>query len=514
MAGTLPEVHSPRWIGSTADAMHILQGWVTLDDAAAFFRVKPAYLSKLLWRTSQSSLYNTFMIPKRSGGSRTICAPNSKLAYLQRRLADLLTAAYTPRSLVHGFVPGKSIVSNASQHVRRPWVLNVDLQDFFGSINFGRVQGRLMKGPFCVPERGATIIAQLCCYDNALPQGACTSPILSNIVATSLDRQLARLAKEYRVVVTRYADDISISTWERRFPSDLAYIDMHTQPRHTVIGHRLQAIVSRSGFSLNEPKSRLQPNSQRQEVTGLVVNRGVGVPQRYIRRLRGAIHAWTIYGEAAAELMFYKHYCTRHRATSKPPPFRDVIRGQLEFVRSVKGTSSQVVHNLLLQFARLTADSPEQFESQYRELIEMRQRDVFVCHASEDKESIALPLVEAFTTNSISVWFDIGEVKFGDSLTQKINQGLRDSRYVLLLLSQASVRKRWQNKELQAALAMEVDSGQTKILPVLIGNDQQVEFIRQQYPILHDKRFERWSDGIENVVEAVRDAIDSARSHE
>src|SRR5690606_10472469 len=127
------------------------------------------------------------------------------------------------RSLAHGFERRRSIVTNASLHKRRRYVLNLDLEDFFPSFNFGRIRGFFIKDKhFGLDEKVATVLAQIACHDNELPQGSPCSPIISNLVAHLLDVRLARMAKRYKCTYSRYADDRTFSTNQREFPSQLA----------------------------------------------------------------------------------------------------------------------------------------------------------------------------------------------------------------------------------------------------------------------------------------------------
>ena len=113
---------------------------------------------------------------------------------------------------VHGFVKNKSVLSNAKQHLKKKYILNLDLKNFYGSINFGRVRGLFMSKPFNMGDRAATIIAQICCDNDSLPQGACTSPIISNFIMSRLDKELIQFAKNTHTTYTRYADDMLISS--------------------------------------------------------------------------------------------------------------------------------------------------------------------------------------------------------------------------------------------------------------------------------------------------------------
>ena len=114
--------------------------------------------------------YREFTIPKRSGGTRRICAPRKALLNLQRDMLRLIEPDYQPRTHVHGFVSGRqrSIVSNARQHVGKRWVLNIDLEDFFETIHFGRVRGRLVAPPYDYPEEIAQFVAHIACFDDCM----------------------------------------------------------------------------------------------------------------------------------------------------------------------------------------------------------------------------------------------------------------------------------------------------------------------------------------------------------
>ncbi len=188
-----------------------------------------------------------------------------------------------------------TIMTNGRAHVTRRHVFNVDLQDFFGSINFGRVRGFFIKDQnFLLHEDVATVIAQIACYENKLPQGSPCSPVISNLIAHSLDILLAAHAAHKGVIYTRYADDLTFSTNKENFPETIAKkIDDHNwEP-----GSSLTRIVVRSGFDFNEKKTRMQYRDSRQEVTGLTVNRKVNVPATYRHKLRSMVRSLFRTGE-------------------------------------------------------------------------------------------------------------------------------------------------------------------------------------------------------------------------
>jgi hypothetical protein len=132
------------------------------------------------------------------------------------------------------------------------------------------------------------------------------------------------------------------------------------------------------------------------------------------------------------------------------------------------------------------------------------KRDVFFCHASEDKEEVVRPLVEACTEEGISCWYDEAEIQWGDSITEKVNEGLANSRYVVVVLSQASAVKTWPQRELNAVLNQEASRGEVKILPLLVGSPDDQQEILAKFPLLNDKRYLPWGVDLREIVRALR----------
>jgi RNA-directed DNA polymerase len=267
----------------------------SLKQLAAILDIQPSFLSFTLY-ISQAPKYSTFTIPKKGGGERQIDAPNEKLKSIQRGVADLLYDCIAeieeanPRGhLSHGFRRGRSIVTNARVHTNRRFVLNLDIQDFFPTINFGRVRGFLMKNHgFQLHERVATVLAQIAC-NGSLPQGSPCSPILSDLIAHVLDVRLVRLAKANGCSYSRYADDLTFSTNQREFPSQLATFSQETSAWN--IGTALAATIANAGYNINQAKTRMQSRAGRQTVTGLTVNRKVNIQSTYYRSARAMCYA-------------------------------------------------------------------------------------------------------------------------------------------------------------------------------------------------------------------------------
>lgn len=127
-------------------------------------------------------------------------------------------------------------------------------------------------------------------------------------------------------------------------------------------------------------------------------------------------------------------------------------------------------------------------------------RDAFICHRSTDKSSVVRPLVELLEVNGISCWVDEAEILWGDSLTEKVNEGLRNSRYVVVVLSTSFIQQSWPEKELNASLNLEATTGQSKVLPLLVGSQADHQTILQYYPLLNDKRYMSWPDDKDRLV--------------
>ena len=295
---------------------------------------------RLRWhsvRSNSDRRYRRFTIPKKGGGERVIFAPNPGLKLLQAKVNNVLQEVYRPRPSTFGFVRRRNVKMNAQRHVGQRWVFNIDLLDFFPSINFGRVRGMLINKPYELPESVATTLAQICCHGNGLPQGAPTSPVLSNMICRRLDYELQALAVKHRPIYTRYADDMTFSSKLPTFPEAIAQAE--SIGGTAVEGQDLVAIIEDNGFAINPAKTRLQRYNRRQSVTGLVVNSKVNVPRAYVRGLRGMLHPWEKYGLAAAQRTYeQRHFRQEARVPVAPTPkLSEVIWGKIAYLGLIRG---------------------------------------------------------------------------------------------------------------------------------------------------------------------------------
>jgi retron-type reverse transcriptase len=323
-------------------ALKLLKATSTLSDVAHLLGFKPkavAYLIRKMWPQLR---YTQFDIPKRSGGKRTISAPNKRLKLLQKRLAKILQqceleiekARGVKRRLAHGFKKNSSILTNADVHRGRRYVLNIDLSDFFGTINFGRVRGYLINNKdFALHPDAATVVAQIACHNNALPQGSPASPVISNLIANILDIRLAKLAKANGCSYTRYADDITFSTSKKDLSVDLIE-PTPGSPHLWRPGSALIKAVQSCGFQINPKKTRLQYCRSRQDVTGLVVNSVLNTPIESRRLLRAMVHRLCSTG--AFETRRLELDKSGNSVLVKKPGSLNRLEGMLNFSRHVE----------------------------------------------------------------------------------------------------------------------------------------------------------------------------------
>ena len=419
-----------------------------LNEAKPFVygnKAVPFELKQLTWYANPKlggNRYAEFKIKKKSGTERSIHAPVKGLKSLQKTLSFVLQCVYEPHNSAMGFVRNKSIVDNAKIHVGSKYVYNIDLKDFFPSIDQARVWKCLQLPPFNLkkPQENASqlsltkfskdeiiefinksnskelykkadhkriteattqyefnklvsrlknynivpyeeqdwqetkgpiklneirenstkrarfvlnnMISSICCTEieverknedgewekvkrNVLPQGAPTSPVVTNIVCQRLDYLLYGVSKRFGLKYSRYADDITFSSMHNIYQSESDFLK------------ELHRIIAEQGFHFNEKKTRLQKQGFRQEVTGLLVNEKVNVQGRYIKQLRMWLYYWERYGYERAYSFFLKQYFADKGHIKKgKPDMANVIAGKLDFLKMVKGEENDLFKKL------------------------------------------------------------------------------------------------------------------------------------------------------------------------
>lgn len=254
-------------------------------------------LKKVLF---SSSNYVTYEIPKKHGGVRKISSPKKILKSIQYKLKSDFETKYHANNCVNGFVKAKSIYTNALSHEGKKYLLNIDLSDFFPTINFNRVRSLLKHEPFNANSEISRMLANLL-TNGGLPQGAPTSPIISNMICRRMDSRLSKYCKKYNAIYTRYADDISIS-WNEVTYGKYYYDEVTKKPNDLIL-----KIIEEEGFVVNDKKTFYSSRNGHKEVTGIIVNEYVNTPKDYFYRLRSIINdAIKNTFEVA-----YKHHCEK-----------------------------------------------------------------------------------------------------------------------------------------------------------------------------------------------------------
>jgi retron-type reverse transcriptase len=448
----------------------------------------PFEMKQLTWYSNpklSKKRYTEFKIKKKSGADRIIHAPVKGLKAIQKTLSFILQCVFEPHHAAMGFVRDKSIVDNARLHSGSKYVYNIDLKDFFPSIDQARVwkclqlpfnlniknnqelqksdenatykvlqlvehtvwpketnnilsfiydglylnSGKRMlklkaggyivykvevnsvnkqKGSINIYEEKSqydqikelaressekensdfrrtlfsmllylvsthsikssiknsrsnlpNIIAALCCTEiyverkselsewglvkrNVLPQGAPTSPVITNIVCQRLDYLLSGVAKRFGLKYSRYADDITFSSMHNVYDPESNFLK------------ELHRIIAEQGFHIKESKTRLQKDGHRQEVTGLLVNEKVNVQHRYIKQLRMWLYYWERYGYERAYDFFLRQYMAdKGNLVKGKPDMANVIGGKLDYLKMVKGPDNELYLKLKVRFDKL-----------------------------------------------------------------------------------------------------------------------------------------------------------------
>jgi len=298
--------------------------------------VKPNDLCKLLKtpfyeleQVLNNPIYHRFIIPKKKGGSREIQAPTVELKRIQKLLNYYLQAYYLwiKPEQVHGFVINPhylckhcNIVANASQHVGKKYLLNLDLKDFFPGITASRVRDLFKSETFGFSNQISFALTLLTTYQGKLPTGAPTSPALSNFICQQLDTNLFRFSESHHITYSRYADDLSFSSND---PITKPFIE------------EIKTLIETNNFKINKNKTRLTPSHRKQTVTGITVNEKVNVSRKLLKKTRAMLHDLTLNGlENATCHHFNTPLPVNPELTAK---FINRLLGYINFICQVRG---------------------------------------------------------------------------------------------------------------------------------------------------------------------------------
>ncbi len=282
---------------------HDLLALGTVGDLARALNLTPPMLRWMCFHrdVDPSSHYHFWTIPKRDGSRRTITAPKRELKVVQRWLLRNVFEKLPVHHAAHGFLAARSIQTNARVHTGADVIVKVDVKEFFPTITLRRVKGLLRRAG--IPESVATLIALLVTESpreivqfrnktlyvakgaRSLPQGAPTSPAITNAICLRMDKRLAGLGREMGFAYTRYADDLAFSFRKKRGGA---------KPPIGALLHGVRQILEAEGFRVHQKKTTVMRGGNTQRITGLVVNEAPGapparVPRDVTRRLRAAI---------------------------------------------------------------------------------------------------------------------------------------------------------------------------------------------------------------------------------
>ena len=350
--------------------------------------------TKLFWDTIYSlnhfSQYTSFIIPKASGGERTILIPPQPLKDLQKKFATILNFCIqeiqqeNPSYLVcnHAFETKKSIITNAQIHRNKKYILNIDLSNFFGSIHYGRISSFFKSDKyFRLSEKVAKTIAQLACFRDKnnktfLPQGSPLSPIIASLIGNLLDIRLVKISKEYKLTYSRYADDLTFSS-NKPIPEDL--VKWNGENFIWEAGDKLRKVIEDAGFKINDKKTRLFSAKQRQTVTGIIVNKILNISEYYQKHNRAMMHSLFTNGKFSIG--------------DKEGSINQLI-GRLNYVASVKylkqhhDMSNQKWEEERKKFSYLCAENFDNKENSNRSIRLLRQAIFYKYFIGNDKPII------------------------------------------------------------------------------------------------------------------------------
>ncbi len=367
---------------------------------------------------SKQHKYTRFVIKKKSGGNRVIHSPVPGLKAIQKCINLIFQSTYKVNSAATGFVIGKSIVDNAIVHSGKNYVFNLDLKDFFSSIDQARLWGRLKAAPFNLNEKNgrlelANIIACLCCHEmeverfdsindqwykitkNVVPQGAPTSPTLINIICQRLDYYLSAVAKRFSLNYTRYADDITFSSDHNVYQKNGEFIT------------EVERIIKAENFNIKESKTHLQKRGYRQEVTGLVVNLNPNVHNKYIKQIRHWLYAWEKYGYEYASNFFIERYLKdKINPKTATPDLSNVLSGKLNYLKMIKGFDNSTYiklkdrFELLLNNAEIKIIDTQTVQSDIPEEASLTQKNKVLKLPIEHTPKELVRILNKFTLNN------------------------------------------------------------------------------------------------------------------
>lgn len=316
-------------------------------------------IRRFMSKRAREAAYIGFDIQKKAGASRHISAPVGSLKEIQQALNLFLQTVCEVSSAAMRFVPGRSIVTNAGVHVGSSVIFNCDLKDFFPSITKSMVR-KSIATELSPLHPAREVISRICNIVTAprpdgveaLPQGAPTSPVVSNLVMKQLDRRLMGFAEKNGYRYTRYADDITFSTTGPYFS------------RVPIKSEAIIAIIEDCGFTVNPKKTVIQTQSSRKVVTGLKVSKKVNVSRKYIKQLRVMLYLWESRGYYEAQMIVGNEFRSGSEAD-----LTKIINGKINYLCMVKGREDPTYRRFKYRYRKLM----QQLKNENKEIEELLQ---------------------------------------------------------------------------------------------------------------------------------------------
>lgn len=262
--------------------------------------------------------YKKIILKKKNGSNRIIYAPDGVLKRCQRKILEKILYKIPVSEYATAYLKGKNLNDNASPHTNHKYLLKMDITDFFGSITYLQVISSAFNSKMYPPQIGA-MLTTLCCKDDALPQGAPTSPMLSNIVMKNFDDIIGDWCKNRNISYTRYCDDLT-------FSSDFPLYNVY---------HKVCEMLEWRGFEVNESKTKFITNASSQRVTGLTVNEKVSIPSEYKRQLRQELYYVLKFGFGSGIRTGKKEYINKYGALDVQRYYNH-LNGKLNYILQIE----------------------------------------------------------------------------------------------------------------------------------------------------------------------------------
>ena len=294
-------------------------------------------LNEIIERIKDYKEYFNYLIPKRNGSYRLISAPSNRLKKIQKKLLDSFNNIYNRKKCSYGFEKKRNNIDCASKHCRKKYICTIDLKDFFNQITSYRVFGMLVNKPYEINEKVCSVLTDLVCRNDKLPQGAPTSPILANMLLKKLDFRLIKFAKANRITYSRYADDLIFSSYK-----DFSHLIFKNASQHYELSLDFKLIFESFNMEINENKIKYSCHNSRQMVTGLIVNKFPNIKNSDYRILRTILYNYSKNPiETAKKYREIKKLGVIKAEQDLLTWFESVLYGKILYFRNIKGENRQ-----------------------------------------------------------------------------------------------------------------------------------------------------------------------------